>query len=88
MGFYMLVFFGGTPIGAPLLGILADHAGARWTLAIGGLGVMALTVLFAAVLWKPAALAAARSRHDTDLADAPQPASVSLPKAKSVTSTL
>jgi MFS family permease len=88
MGFYMLVFFGGTPIGAPLLGILADHAGARWTLALGGLGVMATTIIFSALLWKRAQTAAARSRHDTDLADIPVPTSVRPTEAKSVTSAL
>jgi MFS family permease len=41
MALYMTVFMGGTPFGAPLLGWLADHAGARWTLIGGG----ALTVI-------------------------------------------
>jgi MFS family permease len=48
LALYMAVFMGGTPIGAPLLGWVADHAGARWTL-IGGGGITALgTVLIAA----------------------------------------
>ena len=48
MALYMAVFMGGTPIGAPLLGWVAEHAGARWTL-IGGGGITALgTVLIAA----------------------------------------
>jgi MFS family permease len=49
MALYMAVFMGGTPIGAPLLGWLADHAGARWTL-IGGGALTALgTVIAVAV---------------------------------------
>ena len=50
MALYMAVFMGGTPIGAPLLGWIAEHAGARWTL-IGGGGITALgTVLIAAYI--------------------------------------
>lgn len=41
MALYMAVFMGGTPVGAPVLGWVADHAGARWTLVGGG----ALTAL-------------------------------------------
>ena len=59
MGFYILVFFGGTPIGAPLLGRLADFAGPRWTLAVGGLGVL-ITVGIAAFLMRGNALSAER----------------------------
>ena len=41
MALYMAIFMGGTPFGSPLLGWIAEHAGARWTLIGGG----ALTVL-------------------------------------------
>lgn len=41
MALYMAIFMGGTPAGAPLLGWVAEHFGARWTLVGGG----ALTVL-------------------------------------------
>ncbi len=41
MALYMAIFMGGTPVGAPALGWLAEHFGARWTLVGGG----ALTVL-------------------------------------------
>ena len=41
MALYMAIFMGGTPIGAPLLGWIAEHCGARWTLIGGG----ALTVI-------------------------------------------
>ena len=41
MSLYLAVFMGGTPIGAPLLGLVADSFGPRWTLIGGGF----LTVL-------------------------------------------
>ncbi|MGD9701304.1 MAG: MFS transporter [Acidimicrobiia bacterium] len=41
MALYMAIFMGGTPAGAPLLGWVAEHFGARWTLVGGG----ALTVI-------------------------------------------
>ena len=41
MALYMAIFMGGTPIGAPILGWVAEHFGARWTLVGGG----ALTVV-------------------------------------------
>ena len=36
MALYLAIFMGGTPIGAPLLGWVAEHFGARWTLVGGG----------------------------------------------------
>ena len=36
MGLYMLVFIGGTPIGAPVIGLLTNHLGARAGMAICG----------------------------------------------------
>ena len=51
MALYMAIFMGGTPIGAPLLGWIAEHFGARWTLVGGGaltaLGTIAATAVFA-----------------------------------------
>jgi MFS family permease len=37
MSLYLLVFMGGTPIGAPLIGWLATAAGPRWSLIVGGI---------------------------------------------------
>lgn len=45
MALYMAVFMGGTPFGAPLLGWIADHAGARWTMIGGGILTIAGTLL-------------------------------------------
>lgn len=49
MAIYMAVFMGGTPVGAPMLGVVSDHFGARWTLIGGGLltisGILAVVVV-------------------------------------------
>ena len=51
MALYMAIFMGGTPIGAPLLGWIAEHCGARWTLIGGGaltaIGTIVSTALLA-----------------------------------------
>ncbi len=48
MALYMAVFFGGTPLGSPLIGWIGEHWGARWTLLIGtiacGLTAVAATI--------------------------------------------
>jgi len=49
MALYILVFMGGTPIGAPLIGLLAETFGPRSSLLVGG-GVCALSAL-AGALW-------------------------------------
>jgi MFS family permease len=37
MALYMTILMGGTPLGAPIIGWVAQHLGARWALVIGGL---------------------------------------------------
>jgi MFS family permease len=49
MSIYVLVFLGGTPVGAPLVGLLAQTWGPRSSLLIGG-AVCALSAVAAAVL--------------------------------------
>ena len=49
MALYTAVFFGGTPIGAPLVGQIAESFGARWSI-VGGGAVSALATAVAAVL--------------------------------------
>ena len=39
MALYMAIFFGGTPLGAPIIGWVGDVLGARWTIGIGALAV-------------------------------------------------
>jgi MFS family permease len=57
MGLYMLVFIGGTPIGAPLIGAITNHYGARVGMAVCGV----IPVL--AVLVRAAVMTRASSRH-------------------------
>ena len=49
MALYMAIFMGGTPVGAPLLGWVAEHFGARWTLIGGGALTVLGTIVAAAV---------------------------------------
>jgi MFS family permease len=49
MALYMAIFAGGTPIGAPLVGLVANVFGPRWALGIGALsGVIAAAI---AIVW-------------------------------------
>jgi MFS family permease len=50
MGLYMLVFIGGTPVGAPIVGAVTSHYGARAGMLLCGLVPVAAAVLVAAVL--------------------------------------
>ncbi|MFW0107596.1 MFS transporter [Rothia sp. P7181] len=45
MSLYIAVFLGGTPVGAPLVGLVNDHWGARW-----GLGIAALSGILAGLI--------------------------------------
>jgi MFS family permease len=51
MALYLAIFMGGTPIGSPILGWVAERYGARWTLTGGGaltvLGTLLATAVFA-----------------------------------------
>jgi MFS family permease len=58
MGLYMLVFIGGTPIGAPIIGELTNHFAARVGMATCG----AVPALAAAAVAVTAATAAARQK--------------------------
>ena len=49
MAWYMAIFMGGTPIGAPMIGWIGEVFGARWTIVLGG--VVALVTAAAVVLW-------------------------------------
>src|SRR5215213_1384861 len=57
MALYLMVFMGGTPIGSPLLGAVAELFGARWSLVGGGLASGIGTLLSLALFVR-----AARSR--------------------------
>ncbi|MDO5728804.1 MAG: MFS transporter [Actinomycetaceae bacterium] len=49
MSLYVMVFLGSTPIGAPIIGWVADHFGARWSIGVGGIASIAVAVIVA--LW-------------------------------------
>lgn len=49
MALYLLCFLGGTPVGAPMIGALAEHFGARASLIVGG-GVCAAAALLVGLL--------------------------------------
>jgi MFS family permease len=48
MGIYTLLFMGGTPLGSPLVGWVAETFGARWSIALGGIvsAIAAVVVAF------------------------------------------
>jgi MFS family permease len=62
MGLYMLVFAGSSPIGAPLLGWLAEVFGPRSSLVIGGVVSVAAVLGVVAVMAPGSALEALRLR--------------------------
>jgi MFS family permease len=41
MALYMTIVMGGTPLGSPIIGLIGEHLGARYTLVIGGALTMA-----------------------------------------------
>jgi MFS family permease len=50
MGLYMLCFMGGTPVGAPIVGWVAELFGPRWGMLGGGLICLVATLLIAGYL--------------------------------------
>jgi len=63
MALYMTVFMGGTPAGAPLLGWIADHFGARWTLTGGGILTVVGTLISVALTARRQGLVMTRYFH-------------------------
>lgn len=58
---YLMVFMGGTPLGAPLIGWIGEAFGARWTMIVGG-ALSALGVGVAAALYARTHHLSARGR--------------------------
>ena len=50
MSIYTLVFLGGTPAGAPLVGWIGQHVGPRWAVGVGGLVSLVAALVGAYVL--------------------------------------
>jgi len=40
MALYLTIVMGGTPIGSPIIGLVGEHVGPRWTLVVGGVLVL------------------------------------------------
>jgi MFS family permease len=70
MGLYMLVFAGSSPIGAPLLGWLAEVFGPRSGLIVGGVVSLAAVTGVVAVMAPRSVLSAVRPRAAEGLAEA------------------
>ena len=49
LALYLTVFMGGTPLGAPLVGLIANEAGPRWAIVAGSLGGLFAAII--AILW-------------------------------------
>jgi MFS family permease len=41
MSLWSVAFLGSTPVGGPIVGVVGEHVGARWSLAIGGVAAVA-----------------------------------------------
>jgi MFS family permease len=65
MALYMMVFMGGTPIGAPIIGWIGQTFGPRWTLLGGGTMTIAGTLLAVLVFSRVTGLVG-RSRRQAD----------------------
>ena len=64
MALYLMIFMGGTPIGGPLLGLIANELGARWAIGVGAVaGVIAAIV---AIAWMRASRNLRIRRADLD----------------------
>jgi len=57
MALYSVVFLGSTPIGAPIVGAIAEHAGPRFGLLLGGTAAL-LTAVVAAAAYRRAGVTA------------------------------
>jgi MFS family permease len=49
MSLYMMVFFGATPIGSPIVGWIGETLGARWSIGVGAIASVLVAVVAAAV---------------------------------------
>ncbi|WP_062518351.1 MFS transporter [Demequina gelatinilytica] len=44
MALYMMVLMGATPIGSPVVGWIGEHAGPRWSIGVGAVGALAVSL--------------------------------------------
>ena len=52
LSIYFLFFLGTTPIGAPIIGWVAEHWGPRWSLGVGALASLLIAVVVGIWLWR------------------------------------
>ncbi len=45
MSLYTMIFLGSTPIGAPIIGWVGEHLGARWSLAVGAIASVLVAII-------------------------------------------
>ena len=50
MALWSVAFIGSTPVGGPIIGWIAEHAGPRWALAVGAAAALLATVLGSLIL--------------------------------------
>jgi len=48
MSLYLMVFFGSNPVGAPVVGWIAEHWGARWSIGVGAIASIVVALMAAA----------------------------------------
>jgi MFS family permease len=79
MALYTTVFFGGAPLGAPLMGWVAEMFGPRWSLVLGGSVSLAAAVVIGMLLARKRDLVIrphVRPRPHVHVRPRPQPAQV------------
>ncbi len=52
LSIYFLFFLGTTPIGAPIIGWVAEHWGPRWSLGVGALASLLISLIVGLWLWR------------------------------------
>lgn len=64
MALYLTIFMGGTPIGAPTIGLVANELGARWAIGVGALAALVAAVV--AIAWMRSTRNLRIRRHPAD----------------------
>jgi MFS family permease len=64
LALYLTIFMGGTPLGAPIVGLVANEAGPRWAIAVAA--GAALIAALIAVIWMRATRNLRIRRHPAD----------------------
>jgi MFS family permease len=74
MALYMMIFMGGTPLGAPVVGWVGQTFGARWTLIGGGAATIAGTLLAVVLFsWAQGLIGPRRTQAEPDPGHDPEP---------------